>query len=101
MIVHNVYFTLKDNSEAARQSLIDACCKYLSIQPGMVSFHCGVIAADHIRSVNVRDFDVGLHVVFVDKEAHDIYHNSAEHDWFVEEMSGNWLQSRVFDTVIV
>ena len=100
MIAHNVYFTLKDNADAARQSLIDACCKYLSIQPGMVSFYCGVIAADHIRPVNVRDFDVGLHVVFVDKEAHDIYQNSVEHDRFVEEMAGNWLQSRVFDTVI-
>jgi hypothetical protein len=100
LIAHNVYFSLKDNSGAARQSLIDACRKYLSIQPGMVSFYCGVLAADHIRSVNVQDFDVGLHVVFVDKEAHDIYHNSVEHDRFVEEMSDNWATSRVFDTIV-
>ncbi len=100
MIAHNVYFTLHDNSEAARQSLLDACHKYLAVQPGILSFHCGVLAADHVRPVNNRDFDVGLHLIFEDKAAHDRYQASPGHNQFVAEMSPNWAKSRVFDTVV-
>jgi quinol monooxygenase YgiN len=100
MIAHNVYFTLHDNSAAARQSLLDACNKYLAVQPGILSFHCGVLAADHVRPVNDRDFDVGLHVIFKDNAAHDQYQASPGHDQFVAETKENWKKARVFDTVV-
>jgi len=100
LIIHNVYCTLHDDSAAARQSLVDASKKYLAAQPGIVSFHCGTLAADHVRPVNDRDFDVGLHVIFTDKEAHDQYQASATHHQFVTETQGNWKKSRVFDTVV-
>ena len=69
MIAHNVYFTLNDNSEAARSELVGDCKRYLADHAGILSFACGPLAADHVRPVNVRDFDVGLHIVFEDKEA--------------------------------
>lgn len=100
MIAHNIYFTLHDSSAAARQSLIDACKKYLAPHPGILSFHCGVLAADHVRPVNDRDFDVGLHVIFQDKAAHDWYQTSPDHNQFVAEMKPNWKQTRVFDTTV-
>ena len=100
MIAHNVYFTLFDNSAAARQTLLAACWKYLSIHPGIVYFACGTLAEDHVRSVNDRDWDVGLHVVFVDKAAHDYYHDHPTHQQFVAESESNWKASRVFDTVL-
>ncbi len=100
MIAHNIYFTLYDNSPAAKQDLLDACNTYLAIQPGILSFHCGLLAADHVRPVNDRDFDVGLHVIFQDKAAHDRYQTAPGHNQFVAEMKGNWKNTRVFDTVV-
>jgi len=100
LIAHNVYFTLNDNSEVARSELVGDCKRYLTDHPGIVSFACGPLAADHVRPVNVRDFDVGLHIVFEDKEAHDNYQAAASHIRFVEEHKGNWKRTRVFDTEV-
>ena len=101
MLAHNVYFTLNDNSPAARQTLLDACAQYLRDHPGMVSSACGVLRDDHARPVNDRDWDVGLHILFTDKAAHDAYQDSARHHQFVAESQGNWKRARVFDTELV
>lgn len=98
MIAHNVYFTLKDNSPAAKRALLDACAKYLTGHPGTIHLWCGTLAEDHVRDVNDRDWDVGLHVIFQDKAAHDYYHDHPNHQQFVAEMGSNWAASRVFDT---
>ena len=99
MIIHNVYFSLLDRSPAARQALIDGCYKYLSVHPGILHFWVGGLAEDHVREVNDRDWDVGLHVVYQDKAAHDLYHAHPLHDQFVLEFQPNWKMSRVFDSV--
>ena len=72
-LAHNVFFTLQDNSAAARQRLLDGCQKHLAHHAGIVFFACGVLAEDMRREVNDRAFDVGLHIVFADQAAHDIY----------------------------
>jgi len=100
LIAHNVYLTLNDNSEVARDELVGDCERYLAGHPGIVSLACGMLAADHVRPVNVRDFDVSLHIVFEDKEAHDNYQAAASHIRFVEKHKGNWKQVRVFDTEV-
>jgi Stress responsive A/B Barrel Domain len=98
VIAHNVYFTLKDNSPESKRALLDACHKYLSHHPGTIHFWCGVLAEDHVRDVNDRDWEVGLHVIFEDKAAHDYYHDHPDHQQFVAETQPNWAASRVFDT---
>lgn len=97
-IVHNVYFTLKDKSDEKADALIASCKKYLKPQPGVIFFACGKVA-DFDRSVNDRDWEVGLHVIFADQEAHDRYQGDAEHKKFIEENKENWEKVRVFDTV--
>jgi len=97
-LVHNVYFTLKDDSDAAAQTLIEACRKYLTNHPGVEYFGVGRLVDDLARPVNVRDFQVGLHVVFESREAHDTYQVSDRHVQFIEENRGGWDQVRVFDT---
>jgi hypothetical protein len=99
VIIHNVFWALNDNSPAARQALIDGCWKYLSVHPGILHFWAGEIAADHARPVNDRNWEVGLHVVYEDKAAHDAYHEHPLHDQFVAEYEANWKTSRVFDSV--
>src|SRR5262245_43436722 len=73
MVAHNVYFSLKDNSPEARKKLVAACKKYLSGHPGEVFFAAGTLVEDLDRPVNDRDFDVGLHIIFKDRAAHDKY----------------------------
>jgi hypothetical protein len=99
LLAHNVFFTLKDRSPAARQRLLDACRKYLSGHPGTVLFAAGTLAEGLSRPVNDRDFDVGLHIVFQNQAAHDAYQVAASHHQFIQENQDNWARVRVFDSL--
>lgn len=100
MLAHMVYFSLKDNSAAAKQKLVEACKKHLSGHPGEVFFAAGTLAEDLKREVNDIDFDVALHMVFKDKAAHDQYQTAPRHDRFIAENKGNWSKVRVFDSYV-
>jgi hypothetical protein len=100
MLAHNVYFSLKDNSPAARKKLVNACKKYLSGHEGAVFFAAGTLAEELNREVNDRDFDVGLHIVFKNKAAHDKYQDAERHKKFIEENRDNWKKVRVFDSLV-
>ncbi len=99
-LAHNVYFTLHDPSESARAKLIADCRKYLSSEPGIVTFAAGEPVASHDREVNVRDWDVGLHIVFKTKHHHDRYQTAPDHQKFIDENQENWKSVRVFDTFV-
>jgi Stress responsive A/B Barrel Domain len=99
-VVHNVFFSLKDNSIEAKKKLVDSCKGYLAKQPGIAFFAAGTLAEDFKREVNDRDFDVGLHIVFKDKAAHDKYQDADDHKKFIEENKGNWKKVRVFDSLV-
>ena len=98
MIVHDVYFSLKDNSPEAKQKLVDACKKHLSKHAGEVFFAAGPLADEFKREVNDRDFDVALHIVFKNKAAHDTYQDHKRHHQFINENKENWKKVRVFDS---
>ncbi|MBP3958802.1 Dabb family protein [Gemmata sp. G18] len=98
MIGHMVYFKLKDNTAENRKKLVTACEKYLSEHPGTVFFSAGEIGDEFKRDVNDRDWDVALHLVFVDKAAHDKYAVDKEHLKFIDENKANWAKVRVFDS---
>ena len=100
LLAHDVYFTLNDNSAAARQKLVDACKKYLTGHPGTVSFSAGARVEDLTRDVNDKDFDVALHLVFKDKAAHDAYQDAPRHKQFIDENKDNWKKVRVFDSTV-
>jgi hypothetical protein len=100
LLAHNVFFTLSDNSPGAVQKMIDSCKKYLTVQPGIVYFACGKRDAGLNRDVNDRTFDVGLHIVFADRAAHDAYQEDATHQRFIAENKPNWKQVRVFDSIV-
>jgi Stress responsive A/B Barrel Domain len=100
LLVHNVFFSLKEPTDPNRRALVDACHRYLRQHEGIVFFACGVLAEALNRDVNVRDFDVGLHIAFTDQAAHDRYQEHPLHIQFVEENKPNWRQVRVFDSVV-
>ena len=97
-LAHDVYFTLRDASPEAKQKLVDACRLYLAGHEGTVFFAAGARAEEMTREVNDRGFDVGLHVYFRDKAAHDAYQDHPRHQQFIGEMSANWKTVRVFDS---
>lgn len=97
LLVHNVYFSLKEPTDANRKKLVAACDKYLSDHPGTVFYAAGTLA-DLDRPVNDREFDVGLHVIFKDRAAHDAYQTAPKHLQFIEENKPTWAKVRVFDS---
>ncbi len=96
-LAHLVYFTLKDSGPEAVKRLLDACRKYLTDHPGTEFFAVGTPVPDLARPVNVRDFHVGLHLVFTDRAAHDAYQTAPRHEQFISENKENWASVRVFD----
>ena len=96
-LAHMVYFTLKDRSPEAIDKLVAACHRYLTDHPGTVYFSVGTLA-DLARPVNDRQFDVALHVVFQNRQAHDAYQVAPRHLQFIAEGKPNWDQVRVFDS---
>jgi len=99
-VFHSVFFKLKDDSDQAKRNLVALCEKYLTGHEGTVFFSAGVLAEDLDREVNVRDFDVALHVVFKDKAAHDRYQTAERHLEFIKQGKGNWANVRVFDAYV-
>ncbi len=99
-LAHNVFFKLKDSSEANIAALVGACKKYLTGHPGVVFFAAGVLEPELARPVNDRDFDVALHVVFEDRAAHDVYQDAPRHHDFVNENKETWAKVRVFDSIV-
>ena len=79
LLAHDVFFKLKDTSDASKQKMVEACKKYLSKHPGTLFFSAGARAAEFDREVNDQDFDVALHIYFDSKAAHDKYQNDQRH----------------------
>jgi Stress responsive A/B Barrel Domain len=99
-VAHMVYFKLKDSSGANRAKLAASCKLFLTGHDGTVSFGVGTLAGDLNGPFNDHDFDVSLHLVFVNKDALDKYHVSARHDKFLEENKETWEKVRVFDSYL-
>ena len=53
-LAHNVFFKLKDSSPAKVQELVDACKKYLNVQPGIVFFAAGAVCGTRSRGKRSR-----------------------------------------------
>ncbi|MHC4618142.1 MAG: Dabb family protein [Planctomycetota bacterium] len=100
MLAHNVFFTLNDDSDAAGQELAASCYRLLEDHPGVVFFAAGPLVEEFDRPVNVRDFHVGLHIVFRSKKFHDRYQVSDKHLQFIRENGDSFKRVRVFDTFV-
>jgi hypothetical protein len=60
----------------------------------------GTLAEGLTRPVNVRDFEVSLHVIFEHMAAHDRYQADPRHVRFMAENRLNWKAVRVFDSIL-
>ena len=96
-LAHMVFFTLKDGSDASRETFVAACQKYLADHPGMIHFSVGARAEHYTRPVNDSEFDVGVVLVFATDEDHQNYQTSERHQQFLAEQLDNCSQVRIFD----
>jgi len=99
-LAHNVFFKLKDPTDANVEALVASCKKYLNLQSGIVFFAAGSLVKELNREVNDQDWDVGLHLVFDSKASHDNYQDDATHNQFVAENKPTWAKVRVFDSYV-
>ena len=99
-LAHLVFFTLKEQTDEARQRLVDACQKWLADAPGLVFFGVGLRGEEFQRPVNDTEYDVGLHVVFESKESHDQYQTSEAHQAFLAENKETFASLKVYDTYL-
>jgi Stress responsive A/B Barrel Domain len=99
-IGHMVFFKLKDGTADNRAKLVASCDKYLSGHERVVYYSAGGRAAAFDREVNVKDWDVALHLVFADKAGHDKYQDHDRHKQFIAENKDTWESVRVFDSEV-
>lgn len=99
-IGHMVFFKLKQSTPEGRQKLVAACDEFLSGHDGTVYYSAGAIAEEFKREVNVRDWDVALHLVFADRAAHDKYQDHPRHLKFIDQNKATWETVRVFDSEV-
>lgn len=99
-LAHMVFFTLADDTPANRERLVTACQEHLTKHEGTVHFSAGARIDVLKRDVNDQAFDVALHLVFVDKKAHDKYQTHPRHLQFIKENKELWSKVRVFDSFI-
>lgn len=97
MLVHAVYFWLKDDlSEADRRKFADGV-RSLKTIPGSEGCHVGVPSSTD-RPVIDRSYDYGLVVLFKDMAAHDAYQVHPVHDAFRVECSSLWKKVLIYDS---
>ena len=94
---HHVFFVLKERSDENCRHLVQEIRSHLSNYPGQIYFEVGTRDRGLDREVN-QDFDVSLHTVFENREAHDAYQDAPRHREFVERNVENWAEVRVFDS---
>lgn len=98
MLAHNVFFDLVDTSDDAVAALLAGCDEFLKPHAGVEYFARGARVSENRREVNDQIFGVGLHIVFIDKAAHDAYQVSDPHNAFIAKFKHNWSRVRVFDS---
>ncbi|MDA0834676.1 MAG: Dabb family protein [Planctomycetota bacterium] len=100
-LAHMVYFSLLDDGPEAVQRIIDSAHALLSDIEGVEFLGIGKLIPDLDRPVNVRDFQVGIHVIFRDRAAHDAYQIHPQHQQFIADNKSNWKLARVFDCTLL
>ncbi len=97
MLVHSVYFWLKDEiCEAKRQAFYEGLLE-LSKIPTVVQLYVGKPATTEKRPVIDDTYTYGIAVVFNDIEGHNIYQTHSIHKNFLAEFSSYWNKVVVYD----
>jgi hypothetical protein len=96
-LFHSIYFSLVDKSPDNIAKFTDICVKYLAPHCGIQLFVTGGLT-DIKRDVSVRNFDVGVDIVYESKQAYNDYLKSELHDEFFPATEGMIDGTYIFDS---
>jgi hypothetical protein len=98
MLVHTVFFKFKESStEADVQSCAGDARNLLAKVETVKALYIGSPADTEVRPVSVRDFDLGLTVLFENISDQDVYQVHPLHDEFIANNKDNWSSVSVYD----
>lgn len=101
LMVHHVFFWLKNpNSEADRNKLIEGVKSLAAIET-VKKLHVGVPAKTEQRDVVDSGYAVSELMFFDDEEGEKIYQTHPIHLKFIEECSSLWSKVVVYDMIEV
>jgi len=98
-LFHSLYFSLSDKSPANIEKFTSICVKFLSPHPGILQFTTGGLT-DINRDVSVRNFEVGVDIIYESKQAYDEYQKSDGHEEFFPATKGMIETTQVFDSYL-
>lgn len=98
MLVHSVFFWLKETGPAAHIEAFRAGVETLRAIPSVRAMYVGVPASTD-RPVIDRSYTVALTVVFDDLAGHDIYQEHPVHLDFVEHYKAYWERVLIYDAI--
>lgn len=96
MIVHNVYFWLKDEVATDEITGFIEELKGLKSIDGIVDLQVGN-PAEISREVVDDSYTVGLMVLFKDMASHDNYQINPTHKKFIENNKAKWNKVQIYD----
>ncbi|HNR32838.1 MAG TPA: Dabb family protein [Candidatus Hydrogenedentes bacterium] len=99
MLVHSVYFWLKEDIDATEYEAFRAGLESLRDIPGVVDLYVGVPAATPPRPVVDASYTFGLVVVLEELDAHDRYQAHPLHKAFLKQFSNYWAKVLVYDVI--
>ena len=85
MFSHVVILWTKPELPNASDVLIEGANKYLKNIPGILHFHIGKMVPYNGTIVD-KSYQVGLNVIFIDKQARDTYEKHPSHIEFIERV---------------
>ncbi len=99
MLVHSVFFWLRDDIDEVKRQAFRNGLKSLRAIPVVRDMYLGVPADSPSRPVLVTDYDFGLTVIMEDMSGHDIYQEHPLHLEFLREFSGYWSRVQIYDAI--
>jgi hypothetical protein len=96
MLVHSVYFWLRDDLTAAEhERFVEGLNALLTIE-SIHHGHAGMPATTN-RPVIDRSYSYGLIVFFEDRAGHDAYQDDPIHDRFRDACGDLWRDVKIYD----
>jgi hypothetical protein len=100
MIIHSVYFWLKEGLSDEDRSRFDSGLRSVLDQDNVCGGYIGKPASTPPRPVIDSSYTVALHVHFVDVEAHDAYQDDPNHHAFISNCSSLWDKVLIYDAEV-
>ncbi len=97
MMIHSVYFWLKEEAKSQRAEFETALADLVKIDV-IGEAHYGTPAGTAERPVTDHSFDYSLILQFPSQAEHDVYQDHADHHVFVNQCKDMWERVLVMDT---